>query len=67
MKKEAIDYIEYMQTEINVECQARNCEKTEGAWNEDEIEFAKDLVKAGWKISSKGTLYCPACAKKHLK
>jgi hypothetical protein len=66
-KKEAIDLVEYMEVQIEINCQGRNCEKSDGAWGEDEFEFAKDLWKKGWRISRQGTLYCPSCSKKHLK
>ena len=65
--KESIDLVEYMQTTIEIECQARNCDQSDTAWCEDEVEFAKELWKKGWRISRQGTLYCPICSKKHLK
>jgi len=66
-KKESIDLVEYMGITIEIECQGKNCDKSDSAWGEDEVEFAKDLWKKGWRISRQDTLYCPACSKKHLK
>lgn len=66
-KKESIDLIEYMETEIKIDCQSRGCEESDGGWCVDEVEFAKDLWKKGWRISRQGTLYCPKCAKKKIK
>lgn len=66
-KKESIDLVEYMNVTIEIECQGKNCDKSDSAWDDDEVEFAKDLWKNGWRISRQGTLYCPSCVKKHLK
>jgi hypothetical protein len=66
-KKESIDLVEYMEVTITVDCQATGCEKSDGAWCDDEFEFAKELWKKGWRISRQGTLYCPKCVKKYLK
>jgi hypothetical protein len=65
VKYSAIDLIEYINTTLDVECMG--CDKTEGSWNEDDADFAKELHKKGWRKSIKGNLYCPKCAKKKLK
>lgn len=66
MPKEAIDIVEYIETFHEVSCQGKKCKHGETGFG-DEFSFAGDLWKRGWRISSKGTLYCPDCAKKHLK
>jgi hypothetical protein len=66
MSKEAIDILEYMETVHTVECQGKRCNNVEQDVF-DEVEFAKDLWKKGWRISRHGTLYCPDCSKKHIK
>lgn len=65
MSKESIDLIEYMSTTIEIECQGRSCDVSDTAWNEDDVDFAKELWKKGWRISRQGTLYCPNCVKKN--
>lgn len=59
------DFDGYIHCEVTIECQ--KCKKIEGDYDMDEWDFAKILIKKGWKISSRDTLYCPKCAKKYLK
>ena len=67
MTKESIDLIEYIETDIYILCQARNCDNSDREWIGNKVDFAKDLWKKGWRISRQGTLYCPSCVKKRLK
>lgn len=64
-KPEAIDLVEYMETEIKIDC--FGCDATDESWVADEVDFAKDLFKKGWRVTSRGNVYCPKCAKKKLK
>lgn len=64
MKKHSyLEIVDAVTVEVSVEC--NSCEKIDGDWNIDDIEFSKQLFKKGWRFIS-NDLLCPKCAKKKL-
>lgn len=63
-KYTAIDLAEQVELESVITCYS--CDREQRDW-QDEIEFAKDLFKEGWRVTSRGNVYCPTCSKKKLK
>ena len=60
------EFEEYIKTTAEADCQVEGCNKSHAEWCMDEIEFAKSLIRKGWRII-KGVLHCSSCAKKKLK
>lgn len=69
MKKkiDPYDLVDFVLTEVSVQCQGKICGKMEGAQHMEDYDLCKYIIKKGWKVSSRGTLYCPSCVKKYLK
>lgn len=60
--------VDILQEQIVVECtvQCTKCRKTQVDMQTDEFYFADELMEGGWR-ATKNNVYCPECAKKHLK
>lgn len=61
MNKNIEMLLNHTHTEVSVTCS--KCSHTETHHNIDEIDFADDLVKAGWYATEMNT-YCPSCNSK---
>lgn len=65
MKKYSyLDIVDAVNVEVTVEC--NQCEKIDGDWNTDDVEFSKELFRKGWRFVKKDLL-CPKCFKNLTK
>lgn len=62
-RQDPYEFEEYIESTVTVDCQGDGCVKSHGQWQMDEIDFAKECIRKGWKIID-GELLCPSCAKK---
>ncbi len=47
-----------------IECTGKNCSNSvTEEYGGDVFQFAKDMIKEGWR-TTKQNIYCPKCAKK---
>lgn len=65
-KQDPYDFEEYIESSVTVDCQGDGCTKSHGQWCMDEIDFAKECIKKGWRIIN-DELLCPSCVKKLTK
>ena len=64
-KEKQIDgMVEACEVTITINC--TKCDAVTGEWCMDEHDAAAIFYKKGWRMG-RYNVYCPACAKKHLK
>jgi hypothetical protein len=63
-KKTADDLIDFIQVLSSIECS--KCKAADCCWMADEFSASESLFKKGWR-ATQSNIYCPKCAKKHLK